>query len=598
METIEQVNEDFNVKKPKKKGLIVAGIVAAVVVIALVLVYFLVLAKPQFIFNKAIDKLFEIDSEYYESVKIDSKIKASVEAEDESLQEQLAEVEKYTIKVGAQMEPEAKKEIVNLGLEYDNEKVLDAQVYYNDGNMYTYFEGLFDKYIQIDMDEATKEQMDTIFDSASSEEKIKNSEKAIKIVKDELKAQIKEEGKFEREKTTIDVGDKEKRVTKTTLTLSQKQLYNVASGMCSNLAKNDEFLDCFEEESLGEQLEELATLIKDEETDSKNNLKISIYTKGLLNKLVAVDISVYSAEEAQTIIMSVVKEDKDLYTYNVSVKMTGAKVDVLKGKVEIEKDKDSKEEQIGKAIITAEMIETGKAKLEIDYSVEYNKGVDDVNTENSINMNELTEADMQAIMEKLMERPLIGELIKNEMDGLGTGIEDKIIDGTDSTTTKNTLTTSQNEVKDETYGYSVTYSVPTGFKYESDYAYDYSKYYELKENDSEIEANVSLGWYTDEEYKEDNIDWDYNYYKKETTYYKNVVLGELKTIKVGDREFKYQILSYDSNSEYYNEKYQKAYVWSRLDDEYIFTIELEATDKEITEDIIKGFLNINVKESN
>ena len=58
METIEQVNEDFNVKKPKKKGSIIAGIIVAVVIIALILVYFLVFAKPQFIFNGAIDKLF------------------------------------------------------------------------------------------------------------------------------------------------------------------------------------------------------------------------------------------------------------------------------------------------------------------------------------------------------------------------------------------------------------------------------------------------------------------------------------------------------------------------------------------------------------
>lgn len=592
METIEQVNEDFNVKKPKKKGLIIAGIIAAVVIIALILVYFLVLAKPQFIFNGAIDKLFSFNSKKYDSIRLESKITASAEAEDSSMQEQLAEVQKYALKFGVQMDTEQKKEIVDLGLEYDNEAVADAKVYYNDGDMYAYLEGLFDKYIKIDMEDEQKAELEAIFDTVSSEENIKNTETAMKIVRNELKAQIKEYGEFEKEKATIDIGDKEKRVAKSTLTLSQKDLYNVLSSMCLNLAKNDKFLDCFEE-SPKDALKEMAEEIKSADTNSKNNVKISIYTKGLLNNLVAVDVEIYSAEESQTVKMSVVKEDEGLYTYKVSVKATGITMDAIKGEVEIRKDKDSKDEQSGKAIITAEVAETGKVKLAIDYLVKYNKGIDKIDTSNSINMTEMTEEDMQAIMEELMERPLIGDFITNQMNSLGTEAEDTTIGEIGSNT--QTLTTLQNEVKDENYGYSVTYSLPTGFEYESDYSYDYSKYYTLEDNNSEIEANVSLEWYTDEDYRE-NIDWDYNYYKDDTEYYKNAVLREQKTIKVGDKDFKYQILSYESNSEYYDAKYQKAYVWYELDDEYSFSVELDSIDKEITEDIIKGFLNINVKE--
>ena len=45
-------------------------------------------------------------------------------------------------------------------------------------------------------------------------------------------------------------------------------------------------------------------------------------------------------------------------------------------------------------------------------------------------------------------------------------------------------------------------------------------------------------------------------------------------------------------------KYQKEYIWYNLDDENIFSIELEAADAEITENIIKGFLDITVTKSN
>lgn len=600
METIEQLNEDFNVKRPKRKGLIIGGIIAAAIVIAFILVYFLVLAKPQFIFNRAIDKLFKIESKDYDSIKVESKVKASIEAEDLSMQQQLNEIEKYALKLGAQMDFEDKQEIVDLGLEYDNNKVVDAQVYYSDGEIYTYFDGLFDKYIKLDMSEEQKEQLESILDTSSSKEQMKNGKKAIKIIRNELKAQIKEEGEFEKEKTTIDVGEKEKRVTKTTLTLSQKGLYNIISNMCSNLAKNDKFLDCFEK-SPKDGLKEIAEEIKSLETDSKNKIKISLYTKGLLNNLLALDVEIYSADESQTITISVVKENKDLYTYTVSSKTESTKVDVIKGNIEIEKDKDSSNEKSGKATITMEVAETGTIKLEMDYLAEFNKGIDKKDVSNSINITEITEQDMQNILEKLMERPLIGDLIKNQMNGNGIssiGSEDNITDGSDNDITTPKTTTSQNEVKDETYGYSVTYSVPKDFKYESDYSYDYSKYYSLGDynSESQIDVNVSMKWYTESEYYE-NIKSDYDNYGA-SEYYKNVNLDEEKIIKVGDKEFKYKILTYESNSEYYNEKYQNAYIWCMLDNEHIFSVELESTNTEIAEDMIKGFLNINVTKLN
>ena len=586
MEPVEQFNENFDVKKPKKKGLIIGGIVAAVIIVALVLVYFLVFTNPKFIFNKAIDKLLAVDSEQYDSVKINTEIKASVEAEDTTYETQLAEIEKYKVKLGAQMDFKDKKEIVDLGLAYDNQSVIDAQLYYNDGEMYTYLEGLFDKYIQIDVDEETKNQMDEIFEIATSEEDIEDSKKAVAILKDELKAQINEKGEFEKTKETIDVGDDEEKVTKTTLKLSQKQLYSIAEDMCLNLADNDEFIDYLGEKELADTLEELAKLIKDEETNNKNYVKISLYTKGLLNnKLVAVDIEIYSADDASTALVSLVKEDEGVFSYEISAKGSGIKMDLVNGKVEIEKDKDSKEQQAGKAIITAEVIETGSAKLEIDYSVEFNNGTDKIDTTNSVNINSLTEIDAQAIMTKLMERPVIGQLIQSSIT---TQNDNSVIENTDETT-QNSITTLQNEVKDEDYGYSVTYSVPEGFEYDNEYSYDDMKFYGLEDVDySYIDAIVSLEWDTEAGYIEDEINWDYDYYTEETDYYSNVKISEVKTIVVGDKTFKYVMLSYDTS---YGTKCQDVYVWYALDSEYLFTVKLEATDKEVTEDIIKGFLN-------
>lgn len=598
MEEVEKVNEDFNVKKPKKKGLIIGGIILLVLIIVAILgvVYFLTSSKPEKLFNSYIDKLFASETEEYNSVKMSAKMKISGELEDSDAKQVFEEIGKCALKIGAQADFEKRQEIVDLGLEYDKDSVIDAKIYYDDGKVYAHFDEIFDKYIEIDMEEYQKEALKEIFETAD-EKQIKNTQKAMKIVRDELKAELKEQGEFEKEQVELDIGDKEEKVTKNTLTLSQKELYNLIANVCSNLAKNDDFLDCFEE-SPKDMLKEIVEDIKDEETDSKNNIKISIYTKGITNKFVGMDISVNaeSNSQTQTITFTVLKEDKDVYSYTVGMKSSYMKVDLINGKIEIEKEKDSKNEQEGKAKITMEIAEMGKISLEMTYSAEFNKGIDKIDVSNSVKMDDIKESDLQGIMKKLMERPLIGDLIKEEIGSTSISGSTVTKPNTTTTTTPNNTTTAQNVVEDKNYGYSVKYSIPTGFEYDSDYAHDYRKYYTLDNDNLEIDASVSLGWYRGNEYEED-INDDYNYYK-DSTYYKNASLGDVKTLKVGDNEFNYQIITYEADSEYYEAKYQKAYVWYRLDDEYIFAVELEldsdTKDGEITEDIIKGFLNIEV----
>jgi len=680
METNEQINQDFNVKKKTKKGPIIAGIIALVVIVSIVAAYFLVFGNPKYIFGKAIDKVLATDATKYDSIKVNTKIKAKVNAEDYTYQEAFEELEKITIEAGSQIDIPEKKEIINLGLDYDKEQVIDAQLYYEDGNVYTYLDGLFDEYIQIEMDDATKEEMDEIFDNVLSEEQLESSQKAVKIFKNELKEQINKNGKFEKKKDKIEIDGKDKKVTKWTLTLTEKQLYKVVAGTFSNLAKNDKFLDCFEEKELKDSLKEAAELMEDADADSKNYIKISIYTKGLLNEIVAVDGVIYSDLEEMSMIVSVVKEDKGVYTYKLYEKMTGEKTDLINGKVEIEKDKDSKKEQSGKIKITGNVYELGSAELEIDYAIEYNKGIDKINVRDSVNIEDLSEEELNSIVEELMERPLIGDLFTSMNEGLYEKAEEAVtlteeamlneainlvemeiyaeyaiqktiteeeiteekiknalenylmdssyvvevvkvegelkftitVNGKDyemdldgfrsslneennETETTTPTTTSQNEVKDEDYGYSVTYSVPKDFEYDEQYSYDDMKFYDKDYEDYKYTtACVSLGWYTESEYIEDEIGWDYNYYSEKTDYYKNVNISEEKTITVGDKTFKYKIVTYEASD--YEEIYQNIYVWYPLDDEHLFIVELESTGKEITEDVIKGFLNISVKE--
>ena len=613
---METIDENFNVKKSKKKGLITGGVILAIIVIAIVLVYFLVISNPKFIFGKAIDKVFAFDSENYDSMKMSTKIKASIEADDPTYQTELDEIEKFTLKAGTQVDVEGNEEIVELGLEYDNESMIDAQLYYNDGEMYTYLEGLFDKYIKIDLDKEQQEQFEDIFSYIT----LGNADKVLLVeFRNEFKSEMKEIGTYEKKKDTIEVNDEEEKVSKITYEFTDKEAYKIIENATRNIGKNKKVLKNIEKSKRNdfeEAMNELADNVEDVATDDDVTFKISLYTKGFLNnKLVAVDIEI---EDEDTLGLRIIKEDEGIYSYSVYEKADRQRSELIKGIVEIEKE-ESKNEESGNTTITAELIDLGSAKIQVDYLVEYNQGIDKINTSNNVNINNLTDADFETIMTNLMERPLIGGLIKEQFEDSIFNTSDldekqalqeqyenaKATGKTNAATLEeylneinaNQTTTEENEIIDDFSGFSVKYSVPSGFEME-DYSFDDIKYYTLEKTFSEIGAKVGFDLRTEDAYIE-GIKSKYDYENgEESLFSSNVKLGEIKTITVGDKVFKYQTLSYDSVYTDYTTTTRWVYVWYKLDDQSLFTVEFDSLDEEISEDVIKGFLDINVTKLN
>ena len=614
---METIDENFNVKKSKKKGLIIGGVILAIIVIAIVLVYFLVISNPKFIFGKAIDKVFAFDSENYDSMKMSTKITASIEADDPTYQTELDEIEKFTLKAGTQVDVEGNEEIVELGLEYDNESMIDAQLYYNDGEMYTYLEGLFDKYIKIDLDEKQQEQVEDIFGYIT----MGNTDKEYLVeFRNELKAEMKEIGTYEKKKDTIEVDGEEEKVSKITYEFTDEEAYEIFENATRNIGKNKKVLNKIEKSKRNdfeEAMNELADNIEEAATDDDITFKISLYTKGFLNnKLVAVDIEI--EDEYSTLGLRIIKEDEGIYSYSVYEKENRQRSELITGIVEIEKE-ESKNEESGNTTITAELTDLGSAKIKVDYSVEYNQGIDKINTSNNVNINNLTDADFETIITNLMERPLIGDLIKEQFENSIFNTSDlderqalqeqyenaKATGKTNAATLEeylneinaNQTNTEENEIIDDFSGFSVKYSVPSGFEME-DYSFDDIKYYTLEKTFSEIGAKVGFDLRTEDAYIE-GIKSKYDYENGEKSIFSsNVKLGEIKTITVGDKIFKYQTLSYDSVFTDYTTTTRWVYVWYKLDDQCLFTVEFDSLDEEITEDVIKGFLDINITKIN
>ena len=190
-----------------------------------------------------------------------------------------------------------------------------------------------------------------------------------------------------------------------------------------DLSENDKYLENFDE-SQKDSLKEIANAIKGIETTGKNTIKISLYTKGLSNKLIGTNVEIYSAKEKQTAIITITKKDKNVYKYDISMKMTGVKANIVKGEAILEEEKQENGEK-GKITLTAEtseLMELGKAKIEIEYNVAYNQKIDEPNVENNVNVKDLSQTDMVGIMSKIMQKPLLGEFLSK---GLFDHVEDK-----------------------------------------------------------------------------------------------------------------------------------------------------------------------------
>ena len=583
MEQNAQATYQENANKPKKKGKIIVGIILGIIVIAiiaLISVYFLVFSKPENIFSMAIDKITTLDTKTFDTIKVSSEIKPTIEIEDETANELAQEINKFSLSVGAQMDYQNQGEIVDLGLKYDDESVVSGKLYYNDGKIYAYLEDIFDKYISVDLNEEDAKQFKELFDLTTIQNKKENAKLALSILGDEIIEQINSNGTFEKSKEDMNLNGKNTSVTKMTLVLNEKELSTVIANICNNLANNEEFLNCYEE-SPKDALEEMASDMEDNELTNDNEFRISLYTTGLLYNVVGFGIEIdIKDDEDLSMSAMMLKESNELYTFSYN-----QGEDYIDGKLELQIDENSKEKQSGNAKITLQISDGGTISMDINYSTAYNEPIDEIDINNSIKAEDLSQEDLLGIMEKLMERPIIGDFVSGLM------IQSNLNNMFNNATTNNNnnsilLTENNNQLTNNDY--TITYDLPSQLVYDSSFSNDSLKYY-LTADDS-INAMTEIEWNEDEQSVIDIIDSNYEIYNN--NYYSNVQISDLQTIDIGNYTFKYKSLSYETSL---GDICQAITLWYRLDNEYIYKVEIESNGTTISNDTITPFLNITVQ---
>ena len=367
-------NKNETPMKKNKKGLVA---VLAIIVIAILVgvgYYFLKPTSPKDVFVGGINSAFEnSEKSLAEDVK---KINTTVTLSGniESSNEEINQVAKYInegkLSYNVQLDKETKKVLLSANVDYQNENLLSGKVYYTAGdeNIYLYVQDLFDKYFKFNLKEMTNNEeelssIENMFNGEVSNPLGKtDSKKAVSILKDTITNNLKDEY-FSKEKVDG--------MTKNTMKLTIAEFKQMAKNIVTSLQNNQEFMNCFEKkDELKESFDDLLEGINEVDSEVDNyNLEASIYTKGLKNEVEKFEIKLIASETEQM---------------NMTI-------------VETEK---------GKFVIDADISEVGKVKLNMEVKNDTNTDIENVNVSDSVEINNLTQADQLKLLGNLMNMKL------------------------------------------------------------------------------------------------------------------------------------------------------------------------------------------------
>lgn len=612
---------NFNVSSqpaPKKKGK--GGVVFAIIVILLLLVvtagltyYFMYYTRPEQIYKRLISsnmnqytsKLKDAD---YKTVKSSVKLGFNVKSDNNEVDQNVLNIiNKTNIELNTQIDTENKKIIADLDSKYNNEDLLNVQMYsnVNDKKTYIYLKDLLNKYIELDMNQTQisneTDYYSTLNDTLEFQDSKKSAEKAAKILRKELLKTVKTEY-CSSSKEDIQINDKKLKVTKNTLKMTGTQFENELKTVLNNLKNNEEFVSCFKDKDLfRKDVDEFLKAIDKEPIDESSIIEINIYTQGLMNRVVKVSALV--VDDDDEVSLDVTRIEDDIYAFEVK---SSEKEKTLNGSIYIEKHNDNE----GKIVLEFNVEDFGKVALNIDYTTSYNEPIENVNVMNSVKSNELTFADQRTLYTNLQKSKLY-EVILGFMGTSSSNTNNSILNMNNTTNNnQNSTQTIPNvdpnnnmnlnnitepntgEIQNQVLTYDsktkITFGVPEGYKVNT-----------TSENFKRLDKDTTSIRITSTISQEDSF---YETIKEKADRYKtdgkyeNVGVTDVETIEVENIKFYAATLSYTYANGNYKHEYKTKYIWTRANDKYI--LELETTNGEtLTDDELKQILTMKIEDN-
>lgn len=334
--------EDVDNKKKSKKGKVVGFVVLALLFVIGFIVGFKIyeLNKPYNIYSSLINSALKSSKfENHENYKVDFKFNARVE--DSELDDTTKEILNSMNYSGTNfISVKEKYMIANYTIKNDSNTLLDMNMYYKNGITYLGLGELFDKLIEIPLDEENSKKVNDLFLNINSS----NIEVILREIKNAFEDAIKDE-KIVKEKTTLDIDGKSVNVVNNKLVIDKSNEERISKKLSDYLKNSDDFLDNFSKE-FGVSKEDIISFLEDDSYTSEEDYKmvINLYTNGILNNFVSTKIEFIENDEKivdfefnknsikisddDMFVFTIKEDEKDKYSINLKYELDGMSVEL------------------------------------------------------------------------------------------------------------------------------------------------------------------------------------------------------------------------------------------------------------------------------
>ena len=334
--------EDVDNKKKSKKGKVVGFVVLTLLFVIGFIVGFKIyeLNKPYNIYSSLINSALKSSKfENHENYKVDFKFNARVE--DSELDDTTKEILNSMNYSGTNfISVKEKYMIANYTIKNDSNTLLDMNMYYKNGITYLGLGELFDKLIEIPLDEENSKKVNDLFLNINSS----NIEVILREIKNAFEDAIKDE-KIVKEKTTLDIDGKSVNVVNNKLVIDKSNEERISKKLSDYLKNSDDFLDNFSKE-FGVSKEDIISFLEDDSYTSEEDYKmvINLYTNGILNNFVSTKIEFIENDEKivdfefnknsikisddDMLVFTIKEDEKDKYSINLKYELDGMSVEL------------------------------------------------------------------------------------------------------------------------------------------------------------------------------------------------------------------------------------------------------------------------------
>lgn len=334
--------EDVDNKKKSKKGKVVGFVVLTLLFVIGFIVGFKIyeLNKPYNIYSSLINSALKSSKfENHENYKVDFKFNARVK--DSELDDTTKEILNSMNYSGTNfISVKEKYMIANYTIKNDSNTLLDMNMYYKNGITYLGLGELFDKLIEIPLDEENSKKVNDLFLNINSS----NIEVILREIKNAFEDAIKDE-KIVKEKTTLDIDGKSVNVVNNKLVIDKSNEERISKKLSDYLKNSDDFLDNFSKE-FGVSKEDIISFLEDDSYTSEEDYKmvINLYTNGFLNNFVSTKIEFIENDEKivnfefnknsikisddDMLVFTIKEDEKDKYSINLKYELDGMNVEL------------------------------------------------------------------------------------------------------------------------------------------------------------------------------------------------------------------------------------------------------------------------------